>query len=654
MTALMWRTRRLKLPLLFLVAMLLPAIALSWFGWQLLDQDRKLERQRVQDTVEAAADRATGAIERELGAIERALGAGRHDAAPPGVPGATVIRLSPTGAVTTLMGAPLLHAPTVSRRTENEAKVWAEAERQEFVARNNASALTAYRLLTRHADRNISAAAFIRLARVLRKMGRVDDALLAYRSAAQVRGATVMGDPADLIGRWARVDLLASLKRHEDASAEAVLLDRDLRTGRWPLDETTAATYLEALQPWRSDRDREILRDQLRLAALVSAIWRDWRAQSPKPAPRELKRSDDVEFLIVRREVASDLAVFVGPADAVVRAWQHHWLLPGLTVALEPFDTGVTIPGVTSPNRTVRPATDTGLPWSVRVSASGVPPELAKASAVRTRTIVAVIVIAAGLMLGTGYLVVRAVNKELAVVRQQSRFVAAVSHEFRSPLTSLAHLTALLRSDFQPSEQRRREYYDLMASETDRLRQFVETLLDFGRMQAGAMRYRLQPIAVNEFVSRVINRFEHHAAALAHPLSLSMNDRALAISADEEALGRALWNLLENAAKYSSPDRPITVSTDEAEGQVLITVRDEGPGIPDAEQPFIFDQFYRGAAATESAIKGTGVGLAVVRHIVEGHHGKVRCSSCSGVGSAFTISLPVTGDDDVMRERKAS
>ena len=112
------------------------------------------------------------------------------------------------------------------------------------------------------------------------------------------------------------------------------------------------------------------------------------------------------------------------------------------------------------------------------------------------------------------------------------------------------------------------------------------------------------------------------------------------VSADAEALGRALWNLLENAAKYSPEGSPIVVRLEEAAGHVAIRVSDQGAGIPAAEQPRIFDQFFRGAAAQQSAVRGTGVGLAVVRHIVASHAGDVRLDSAVGVGSTFSILLP--------------
>jgi signal transduction histidine kinase len=240
------------------------------------------------------------------------------------------------------------------------------------------------------------------------------------------------------------------------------------------------------------------------------------------------------------------------------------------------------------------------------------------------------------------------------VARQQSNFVSAVSHEFRSPLTSLSHLTSLLRSDFQPSEERRRKYYDVLSHETERLRRFVDTLLDFGRMQAGGTRYRLRPVDVSAFVQGLIDEFKRDAASSGRSVSCTLPARASHVSADADALGRALWNLLENAVKYSPDGAPVQVRVEDESGHVAIRVSDRGVGIPADEQPHVFQQFYRGASAVESATRGTGVGLAVVDHIVRGHGGEVQLVSQPGEGSTFSILLPAVTSSAAAADRRVS
>lgn len=166
-------------------------------------------------------------------------------------------------------------------------------------------------------------------------------------------------------------------------------------------------------------------------------------------------------------------------------------------------------------------------------------------------------------------------------------------------------------------------------------------MLDARGIQAGATRYHPTNVDVQRLVSAVVGDFRRHAIAATHAVTFTAPDAALSARVDADALHRALWNLLENAAKYSQSGSPIAVVVDQENEWLAIRVIDKGPGIPPSEQPFIFDQFFRGAAASQSAIRGTGIGLALVRHMAEAHEGKIRVDSRVGVGSSFTILLPI-------------
>jgi two-component system phosphate regulon sensor histidine kinase PhoR len=139
----------------------------------------------------------------------------------------------------------------------------------------------------------------------------------------------------------------------------------------------------------------------------------------------------------------------------------------------------------------------------------------------------------------------------------------------------------------------------------------------------------------------VTEEFRRDAAAADFEITCRQDSVPSLVAADGEALSRALWNLLDNAVKYSGTRRDIEVEVICRNGLVLIAVRDHGIGIPTHELKGIFHKFTRGAAANSSGIKGTGLGLAMVRHIVEAHGGTVDVSSTAGEGSTFTIALPV-------------
>jgi signal transduction histidine kinase len=249
---------------------------------------------------------------------------------------------------------------------------------------------------------------------------------------------------------------------------------------------------------------------------------------------------------------------------------------------------------------------------------------------------------ALALLVITGtYLIGRAMSRELAIARLQSDFVSAVSHEFRTPLTSLTQFTEMLvENDSLPAETRRR-YYQAQARATGRLSRLVESLLDFSRMEAGARPYRLEPLDAAELARAVVEEFRLEGAAKNFTIECDAADGAM-VHADREALSQALWNLLDNAVKYSGPSCIVRVNVEHGR-EVTLRVRDRGPGIPASERKQVFRKFARGSAARAGNVRGTGIGLAMVRHIVEAHGGRVTVDAEPGSGSTFTIVLPARG-----------
>jgi two-component system phosphate regulon sensor histidine kinase PhoR len=199
----------------------------------------------------------------------------------------------------------------------------------------------------------------------------------------------------------------------------------------------------------------------------------------------------------------------------------------------------------------------------------------------------------------------------------------------------------LLASGGEPPAEKRRAYYQAQARATGRLRRLVETLLDFGRMEAGRQPYRFEPFDAGAFTRDVCEAFGAEAAERGFAVEFRPCDKDLPVMADPEALERALWNLLDNAAKYSGESRRIVVETNEGGGVARIAVIDSGLGIGPEDLRRIFEKFTRGDSARKHGIKGTGIGLTMVRHIAEAHGGEVTVSSEKGRGSTFEIVLPL-------------
>ena len=228
--------------------------------------------------------------------------------------------------------------------------------------------------------------------------------------------------------------------------------------------------------------------------------------------------------------------------------------------------------------------------------------------------------------------------------RLKSVLLSSVSHDLRTPLAGLkVAVGSLLQKDVRWDEEDREAFLRDMDREVDRLTRLVSNLLDLSRIEAGALKADADWEDVTELIDRVVERVEPGLGD--HPLLRDGPATLPAARLDAVQIEQVLTNLLENAAKYSPPGTPITLRADVADdpggSQALrLTVLDRGVGIPRAEQGRIFDKFYR-VASTARRAAGTGMGLAIVKGLVEANGGRVTVESAPGEGSAFTISLPL-------------
>jgi signal transduction histidine kinase len=206
----------------------------------------------------------------------------------------------------------------------------------------------------------------------------------------------------------------------------------------------------------------------------------------------------------------------------------------------------------------------------------------------------------------------------------------------------MRHLTELLEDGVVTNEDARREYYSLLSQETRRLHRLVEALLNFARMEAGRYHFRFERADPGQLAADVVEEFKHES--LAGGFSVEADAAAgLACSIDRESLALAIWNLLDNAVKYSGPCRTIRVAVERQGDRAAISVHDGGLGVAPRERKAIFEKFVRGDSARASEVKGTGIGLALVQRIAEGHRGAIEVESEPGRGSTFTLLLPLEG-----------
>jgi signal transduction histidine kinase len=610
MSARAWlKPPRSLLVILFLLT-LVSISAVAWFGYRLLAQDSVVEEQRTQEHLEQTADRIVVTLRGLLADAGERLGSDDRTS-----------RLGPVFLVTptSLAALPptrLLYRAFAPADPEAPASTFAAAEALEFQQDQPEAAIDAFARLTASGDPAIRAGAYLRLARVFRKLGRTADAMEADRQLSMIPDVRVAGAPAELVGRLALADTAA--------------LRDDLLRGRWPLSRGQFEFYwsqVDAGHPAPS-MDAELTR-----AALLA-----WNNRTREPAARGQTTvwMDDRPHFLLWRATPDGRSILVTTPGALL----------GSSAAT---DTGIAL--VDSEGRTlagtrdgagraaIRTAAESHLPWTLyatRPAGYHDPGVMA-----RQRFLLFGMAIMVVFLLAGTYFIARVIRRETAVSRLQSDFVSAVSHEFRSPLTSMRQLSEMLALGRAPSDRRQR-YYDTLVNETERLQRLVEKLLNFGGMEAGKRQYHFESLDTAPLVEHVAHEFERQIAASGRLIELHGEPTGCRIEADREALSIALRNLVDNALKYS-PDQPaVWVEWERENETVAIRVRDKGPGIPAAERKQIFHKFVRGSAAASGAVKGMGVGLAMVHHIVTAHGGEIRVASEPGQGSTFTVLLPVS------------
>jgi signal transduction histidine kinase len=632
--------------ILFGTVVALPAATLVFLGVRLLQQDRDLARQRRAEVLEQASDRAVRALGDDLAALQKRLSdpSWRPTEAPPG---SLYILMTP-GDVRPTPSSALAYYPVVPRLREPPAAHFTEIEVAEFQAQALPKALEISRKLAGSADPAVRAGALVRQARILRKLGRTADALPVYGRLATVTGVGINELPADLLARRMRCVLLEELARPDDLRREAVALDADLRAGRWPLDQVSHEYISAQLDEWLGPARRPDANAKA-LAAAVDWLYRQWTGAvggelSPNGA-RSLT-TDGTMVTVVWGSAGQRLAAFAGGQEHLEKEWlekARKAALPAEVSLLATPDRGASRSSAAAETVVVRRrAADTGLPWTV-VTTLDSEIDAARLEG-RRRMLLAGLGAVLVLVAAGSYLVVRSRNREMALTRLQSDFIAAVSHEFRTPLTALRQFNVLLEEADDLTPEKQRIYHQAQSRATERLHRLVESLLDFGRMEAGRRPYTLQRIDGGALVSDVVHEFQEEIQGHLFDLRCSLEPGEHPVDADPEALARALWNLLDNAVKYSRERREVDVAVGRTDTEVTISVRDRGIGISASDQKRIFQKFVRLPAAGAQGVKGSGIGLAMVQHIVAVHRGTIRVTSVVGEGSTFTIVLPKSRD----------
>jgi signal transduction histidine kinase len=590
----------------------LPAATMLGLGWRLLQQDRSLAAQYRQQQREQAADRAVRSLQAALAAP--ALLQTR--------PGAwAILVLYP--------GGPAMFRPDPPSLPEAPPELYRAAETLENTRGDLAAAAELYRQSTAAKEPAVRAGAWVRLARTLRKAHDPAGALAAYAELARIENVAAAGWPATLAAAWGRCSVLQDLGRAAELRQSARELRQQLSEGKWPLTREVYDIFAEDVERWTGEK-RPLESEALTEAA--NGIWDRVRRGEDPGEGRRLVTIAGQPITVLWKTTGQGAAILASSRSFVEQAWLNR---SGEQVWLRD-ESGRDLTAARSADFVLRHPSETHLPWTLAVAAPAGTDEFAA-----RRQSLLVLLAAVGLFtLAGGYFCLRSLRREFALARIQSDFVAAVSHEFRTPLTSMRLITEALEDQRIPDADRLRDSYRALSRATGRLQRLVEDLLDFRRMESGAVEYRMRPLDAADTVRNVVDEFRREVEDRGFRVHVHV-DGAARIEADESALSRAIWNLLDNAAKYSGDSQDIDVCVEHDGTRVAVSVKDRGIGIPPEERAQLFDRFYRAENAKRAGIRGTGIGLAMVAQIAAAHGGKISVTSELGRGSTFTMSLPV-------------
>lgn len=239
------------------------------------------------------------------------------------------------------------------------------------------------------------------------------------------------------------------------------------------------------------------------------------------------------------------------------------------------------------------------------------------------------------------FLVFRNIQREMELAQKKSDFVSNVSHEIRTPLALINMFAETLLMGRVREESKQKEYYEIITKEVGRLTNMINRILSFSKIEANKRQYHKVALDLNSVVREVHNTYSYHLENNGFTHELNLSDNGLYINADSEAIIEVMVNLIDNAMKYSTDNKAVEISTGIEDGKAFLAVKDQGMGIPKNQLEKLFEKFYRVPTGDVHDTKGSGLGLTIVKHIMDAHNGSIKVVSDIGAGSKFKLYFPI-------------
>ncbi len=232
-------------------------------------------------------------------------------------------------------------------------------------------------------------------------------------------------------------------------------------------------------------------------------------------------------------------------------------------------------------------------------------------------------------------------NVELRLNKLKSEFISNVSHELKSPLTSIRMMTEMLHHDRVENEERKAEYYGAMLEESEHLSHLIDNILDFSRIDDYRKKYEFTDLDLDKLIREFIKSIGEMIRETGFEIIYTCPVKMPVIKGDRNAILQVLYNLVDNAIKFSGESRKIDIDLVCKDNEIMLSVKDYGIGISAKDQEKIFERFYRSRESQRSGIRGSGIGLTIVKKIVEDLGGHLYVESMPGKGSTFTVNIPM-------------
>ncbi|OVE78906.1 hypothetical protein BVY01_04085 [bacterium I07] len=562
-----------------------------------------------------------------------------------------------------------------------------QAQEMEFLKRIYGNAIKIYRdLFNGTGDKCFKARILNFMARNQKKAGKYAEAITTYSRISNQYAdyQTSSSVSLALLAELQTIDCLQKLGRKKDAFDQAIKVYRNILNSSWPLNANQFNLYTDmtletikilnqSIAPDQvTDENRRLFSELENTNQNISRLWEARQNIQNGILPQLTTRIREQENLQNIYHVSNTVGqqhCFISsvqiPAEIEGQRaslmgveWNHHYLANNLLadiidnlpvsgkIQFHIVDqSGATVSGESGSSENMILVTgefnERFPPWVIEAY-SPAPGLMTGAALYKSYYFWTILTLLMVLTFGA-VLIIRTMAREREVVRMKSNFVSSVSHELKTPLTSIKALTERLLKGKVNSPTKMKQYFSVIMQDTDKLTRLVRNILDFSRIEEGKKEYSLVETDVTSWLEETIDNFRKERSHDKIRIETRLEPDLPPVKLDRDEMSQCICNLLDNAIKFSPVTKTAEVELIITEGFIHIQVKDRGIGIPNEELDRIFERFYQGSRSIRQSVKGTGLGLTLVKHTVEAHGGRIQVQSHPGKGTVFTINIPSIG-----------